>query len=157
MGCKKEHIEMPELAPVNKLKIGDMHEGGLIFYVDASGKHGKLVSAENLERSNNLGRLNWDDAMLKCEEYSEGGHTDWYLPSIEEMEKIYDRLYLKGFGNFTGTFYWSSTEDQDNQSLAWVQKFAISEGEDWFGTYYYMETAVLEKDNNRRFRAVRTF
>ncbi len=157
MGCKKESIEELDLTPDTILKIGDIHEGGIIFYLDITGKHGKLCSTKNMEITNNLGRLNWDTAMSKCEEYSKDGYTDWYLPSIEELEQIYDNLYLNEYGNFTGTFYWSSTEDQDDQNQAWVRKFAVSERESWFGTIYYGETAVVAKDNNRRFRAVRTF
>lgn len=157
ISCQKESIEALDPTPDNLLKIGDIHEGGIIFYIDATGEHGKLCSSENLEKTTNLGRLNWDDAMSKSEAYSEGGFTDWYLPSIEELEQMNNNLYLNDIGNFTETFYWSSTEDQDDQNRAWVQKFAISEKESWFGTIYYGETAVLGKDNNRRFRAVRTF
>jgi hypothetical protein len=35
----------------------------------------------------------------------------WRLPTITELEQIYNNLHKIGIGNFTGA-YWSSTENQ---------------------------------------------
>jgi hypothetical protein len=54
-----------------------------------------------------------------CRNYQGGGYTDWYLPSKDELNKLYiNRNYIGGFVN---NYYWSSTED--NVSLAWGQDF----------------------------------
>ena len=49
-----------------------------------------------------------------------GGYTDWYLPSKDELAKLYAMKVL-GFGGFADNFYWSSTE-YDNY-YAWLQNF----------------------------------
>jgi hypothetical protein len=53
--------------------------------------------------------------------YKGGGYTDWYLPSKNELAKLY-AMKLLGFGGFAGNFYWSSTEDDGND--AWAQNFS---------------------------------
>jgi hypothetical protein len=52
--------------------------------------------------------------------YKGGGYTDWYLPSKNELAKLY-AMKLLGFGGFASGLYWSSSED-DNL-LAWLQYF----------------------------------
>lgn len=42
---------------------------------------------------------------------------EWYLPAIEELEAIYTILYLQGFGNFSASNYWSSTETGQNTAF----------------------------------------
>lgn len=46
---------------------------------------------------------------------------EWYLPAIEELEAIYTILYLQGFGNFSASNYWSSTET--GQTTAFILNF----------------------------------
>jgi len=43
-----------------------------------------------------------------------GGYTDWYLPSLQELNMCYNSITVidrvLGFNNFSGSGYWSSTE-----------------------------------------------
>ena len=47
---------------------------------------------------------------------SEGGYADWYLPSFDALEAVWDKLVddgtgdNSGVGNFDNTLYWSSSE-----------------------------------------------
>ena len=63
-----------------------------------------------------------------------GGYSDWYLPSKDELNKLYiNRVAIGGFAN---NAYWSSTEN-DNFN-AWLQDF-FNGGQDYngkFSTYY---------------------
>lgn len=52
--------------------------------------------------------------------YLGGGYTDWYLPSRDELNKLYAMKVL-GFGGFSDVVYWSSTEAVFN--AAWIQLF----------------------------------
>jgi len=48
-----------------------------------------------------------------------GGYTDWFLPSKDELSKLYTNRVL--IGGFSTSSYWSSSEV--DASLAWVQYF----------------------------------
>jgi hypothetical protein len=52
--------------------------------------------------------------------YAGGGYTDWYLPSKDELNKLY--LNRIDIGDFANGIYWSSTEDDNTK--AWYQNFA---------------------------------
>jgi formylglycine-generating enzyme required for sulfatase activity len=54
-----------------------------------------------------------------CRDYSGGGYTDWYLPSKDELNKVWiNKNIIGGFANF---IYWSSTEN--DYFTAWFQNF----------------------------------
>lgn len=48
-------------------------------------------------------------AARLCGDLVQGGFSDWYLPSQDELNKLY--LNQIAIGGFAGTNYWSSTED----------------------------------------------
>ena len=52
--------------------------------------------------------------------YKGGGYTDWYLPSKDELAKLYAMKVL-GFGGFADDYYWSSTEF--DYFFTWFQYF----------------------------------
>jgi len=49
-------------------------------------------------------------AAKYCTDLVYGGYDDWFLPSIDELELIYDNLKKEYKGNYTNYYYWSSTE-----------------------------------------------
>jgi hypothetical protein len=76
--------------PPDKIRLGDFIYGGVVFWIDSSGQHGLICS-----KSDQAAGILWSEniAMNVCKEYSvtEGGkkYDDWYLPSKEEMFKVY--------------------------------------------------------------------
>jgi hypothetical protein len=46
---------------------------------------------------------------------------DWFLPSKDELDLMYQYLHLNGFGNFINHRYWSSSRGITG---AWQQNFA---------------------------------
>jgi len=54
-----------------------------------------------------------------CGDLNLGGYSDWYLPSKDELNKLY--LKKVEIGGFASAYYWSSTEN-DNY-YAWGQYF----------------------------------
>jgi hypothetical protein len=82
-------------------------------------------------KQNTLDIIATDTGTVKaanlCDEYSVTNGTktydDWYLPSKDELNLMYNNLHKKGIGGFiTGTdVYWTSTEY--DSSFAWYQYF----------------------------------
>ena len=97
------------------LKIGDKTHGGIVAYIDETGKYGLVCSLQN------LGVMELEDAKNKCSELKIGGKDDWYLPSKYELNILYQNLHKKGIGGFTADYYWSSTEYDGVNT--WSQNF----------------------------------
>ena len=68
-------------------------------------------------------------------------YDDWYLPSKDELNKLY--LNKDSVGGFADASYWSSSEGSAN--VAWLQ--------DFYGGYQY----GANKGGTYRVRAVRAF
>jgi ribosomal protein L7/L12 len=51
-----------------------------------------------------------------CKSYNYEGLSDWHLPSLDELKKIYFLFQNKGLGNFSKSNYWSSTEYDANEA-----------------------------------------
>ncbi|MCB0669688.1 MAG: DUF1566 domain-containing protein [Saprospiraceae bacterium] len=95
--------------------VGDYAQGGVVYYVDASGRHGKVLymhSMGYLRWSNVENEFNFEaawsptngagntsaivqhpshifSAASVCSEMAYGGYDDWYLPGIVELSKLY--------------------------------------------------------------------
>lgn len=72
-------------------------------------------------------------------------YDDWFLPSKDELDVMYDNLKALGVGGFAGSGYWSSSEDNGG-GFAWVQNFY--DGDQYYGN---------KNGNGRLVRAVRVF
>ena len=55
-----------------------------------------------------------------CTSYTGGGYTDWYMPSLNELNELY--INQAAIGGFASAYYWSSSEYATN--YAWVQGFS---------------------------------
>jgi hypothetical protein len=107
--------------------------------------------------------LNPHFAAQDCEDLSDGGFIDWYLPAICELGRfvgfganpgcsianpnLYTTLYLNNLGGLAGAFYWSSTEGSlDPSTFIWIQIFVNG------------SMAIFSKDQpNPLVRCIRTF
>ena len=81
-------------------------------------------------------------AARLCGDLVLGGYSDWYLPSKDELNKLY-AMKMLGFGGFANSNYWSSTEY--NNLTAWRQ---------YFGDGYQ---SYNTKGNTFYVRAIRAF
>ena len=119
--------------PLGSVSIGSSYGGGIVFYVDSLG-HG-LVCAPNdigtypfgcsprflrTVEHYGSGLLNTLEIIRQCDEriiaasacdnFTNEGYTDWYLPSKEELGLMLQNLQLQGIGNFSNNLYLSSSE-----------------------------------------------
>jgi len=131
--------------PAADPKMGESFEGGIVFYLDGTGKHG-LAAAPNDQSINtpwfngsfvatnamsltdgsanttaiiNAQGSTGSYAAKLCRDFRGGGKTDWFLPSKDQLNLLYAKKTL--VGGFSNNIYWSSSEyDIGN---AWVQHF----------------------------------
>jgi hypothetical protein len=136
--------------------IGEFFEGGVIFNLwkdNAGVEHGLIADKTNLSInqvwSNVAGvaiganaQISWDglsnsnaiisqvnhfnSAALLCINSNNGGQSDWYLPSIDELNLLWQARFfvnktLSTTANstllpFEGAYYWSSNESNINGS-----------------------------------------
>ena len=152
--------------------IGDTHQGGIVFYLDGNG--GGLIAAPSDQSSATwgcegqsiggtssavgTGAANTTAIVSGCSEtaiaaricadLTLGGYTDWFLPSKDELNLMYENigqgnvLGLGNVGNFADNYYWSSTEYGIN--YAWSQYF-------YYGVPFYR--SKFGTDNVRAVRA----
>jgi hypothetical protein len=77
--------------------------------------------------------------------YAGGGYTDWYLPSQDELSKLY--LNRETIGGFANNHYWSSTVagNLDGGGTAWYRDFSLG------------SQGISYKYRSKYVRAVRAF
>lgn len=75
----------------------------LVKHMDMDGKAYSASSGEDVR----------EYAARKCLDYEHGGYDDWYLPSKEELNLMYENLHKNGLGSFANNVYWSSSGYDD--------------------------------------------
>ncbi len=122
---------------------GQSYGGGILFYIDYTGKHGLIaatseygapwgcsgLSIPGTARTLNTGNPNTVTIMEGCLErpiaasicagMNQGGKSDWFLPSKEELNQMY--LKKDFIGDFGNDNYWCSS--QYDASHAYSQNF----------------------------------
>ena len=74
-------------------------------------------------------RYTWAEAKAYAAELRLGGHKDWRLPTIEELESLVVRLDgaptidRVAFPDTPAEFFWSSSPNADDTSYAWGVNF----------------------------------
>jgi hypothetical protein len=120
--------------------VGQLYQGGVIVFVDSTGTGGLIAGKFDIETdiefepapntivlyatSHTDGAANTASlvagfgagtyAAMSCDSYSFGGFSDWFLPSIYELELIFRSNYVMGVYALDwqgANFYWSSTQD----------------------------------------------
>lgn len=130
---------------VKAIQLEDNFGGGIVVWLDATGRHGIVAAQQGLNFSSEWGCKgihvpdtkaeigsgqantkailqtcsNSTKAAKFCDTLTHNGFTDWYLPSKDELSLLYQHRDAIGFNN---TERWSSTEG-DNANSAWAQPF----------------------------------
>lgn len=159
------------------LNIGDLYEGGVIFYIDSTGEHGLICAlldqgfdaewgcptlvnfgAKGLEigagAQNTIDIINacnsLNIAASLCNDFEYNGYDDWFLPSRDELDSLFQHRDI-------------------------VQKISLENnggylngGEYWSSSHYLENTVWIQnfsagnqfseqKDKINYVRAIRTF
>ena len=156
-----------------KLVIGDSYQGGIIAYIDNTGQHGLIaaptdqstgirwnngsyitIGATGLTigtgQSNTIKIIqaqgNGSYAAKLCDDLVLNGYNDWFLPSKDELNILYqNKNLIGGFISNAYSYYWSSSEY--DISRAWDHIFSSSSS----------GQSNTNKNNTFRVRAVRYF
>ncbi len=103
---QKEVVKVDPIESSTELKIGQKYQGGIIFYLDNSGKHGKVCSESD------IGRFDWGSAIKKCQNLNLNGYSDWYLPTMNDLKLLYtQKQIIPSLSRYEDSF-WSSTETE---------------------------------------------
>ena len=176
---------------LTQYQVGDLTEGGIVFYVDETGQHGLVAALEDLTEGATdpygfgfgyewgcyfenvsgadgeaigTGYQNTMDIVNQGCATENGGitaaqaaldaeindYSDWYLPSNDELNEMYNTIgpgglgsNIGGFGNSNDSYYWSSSEI--NNMTAWSIDFGNG------------GTGDDDKVNPSRVRVIRAF
>ena len=98
-----------------------VHSNGVVNLVEADGVWGFSLYGNDYEvmPEDISGEYKWEDAKNTCESSSAYDHNDWILPTIENLDFMYNnRIAL----NMNGTWYWSSTPKRQGSTSAMFEK-----------------------------------
>ena len=71
-------------------------------------------------------------AAKACKDYRGGGKSDWFLPSKDELNALYENR--EWAENMQKKWYWSSSQYYDSNYLAWGQ--GLKDGDQYLGSKY---------------------
>jgi hypothetical protein len=152
--------------PEPPLEVGSFYQGGVVFYVDGNG-HGLIAATSDqsigaywgcegtsITTQNIIGTglVNTEAIYVTCPQagiaaricydLDLNGYTDWYLPSKDELDLVYQNQ--AAIGGFNNGLYWSSS--QATPTTAYYKNFSNGNSSSNFKSGY-----------NYRVRAIRSF
>ena len=166
-------------------KVGDFREGGIVFWVDPNDENKGLVVDlndisssspwgcynENIAGANGIeigtGSTNTSEildscsvpntAAYLCNNSTNGGYTDWFLPTIDEFKEITNNLNLVNSmitanggsaipsSSAVTDYYWTSRRHPSGHTHAFYFRIYVNGG------------GTTNRDANFRVRAIRAF
>ena len=138
--------------------IGQFYGGGIIFYIDSTGLHGLISAISDLSTGAQwgcygtliggtgtavgTGQANTKAIVNGCSESGiaarlcydlvMNGYSDWFLPSQDELNLLYQQEVV--VGGFASNYYWSSSEY--GKDYVWIQAFMSG------NQYYYYKNST---------------
>lgn len=140
------HLDAIRFKKETRLAVGTYYQGGIIAYLDVTNQHGLIAAPDDQSTgiqwyngSNVItgatyttigtGKSNTETiiqvqglgvyAAKLCDDLVLNGYDDWYLPSKDELNILYQNRDL--IGGFTTNDYWSSSGNGSKN--AWYQHF----------------------------------
>ena len=93
--------------------VGDIGPaGGIIFSIDPVSGDATILepAARGWSGATDDVKLGWDAAMARAEVYNGGGKTDWFLPTMDQLQVMYIFNGRNTIGGFTAGKYWSKNQ-----------------------------------------------
>lgn len=126
---------VPATSDLPSYTVGQLAQGGRVFFVDETGRHGLAAATTDqsasikwfnvnfhitgatrvgvyggLANTSDIVRVeeNGSYAAKIAQSHTGGGFGDWHLPSLEELRLMYNQKNV--IGGFANINYWTSTE-----------------------------------------------
>jgi len=149
LSCSSDDNAPPPIV----LQLGDLHEGGIIFYLDETGEHGLVCALKDQSsgvywgcqttgidgadgKEIGAGAQNTIDIYETCKgnqyaaelciDYESGGFDDWIMPSIDELKAL------------------SLNKDLVDEALEKNSGKAIDDGDYWSSTEASLNTVYFQ-------------
>lgn len=135
------------LLTLQTLQIGDLYQGGYVFQINEDGT-GLVASLEDIEV------LPWNDAMLAASNSTAEGFEDWRLPTLEELELMYNTIgqgadNVGGFSTVDYGNYWSSQIYPDyvweGVEILSVFSFVTGSSDEYGDSATYVHTRIIRE------------
>jgi hypothetical protein len=156
-------------AEAQPVKVGQEFQGGIVFFVDSTGRHGLIAAPYDIGTYPLIYRTEWEvkgasgidigtgrqntvnllkyctfdgqTAPFYCTTFNNDGYKDWFLPSIDELEILFRAD--TNIGGFKRGYYWSST--------------VAAQFYGWAESYYEGGTRMLSPYAKLNVRPIRAF
>jgi hypothetical protein len=109
--------------------------------VSLTGADGTAIGTGNQNTTDIITGCGGSNAAKSCYDLVQNGYSDWYLPSKDELNKLY--LNNGSIGMWTSTNYWSSSEVSSTTAYAQIFSTGLQ--------------SAQGKTNTYRVRAIRSF
>jgi hypothetical protein len=136
-------------AEAQPVKVGQEFQGGIVFFVDSTGRHGLIAAPYDIGTYPLIYRTEWevkgasgiDIGTGRQNTVNNDGYKDWFLPSIDELEILFRAD--TNIGGFKRGYYWSST--------------VAAQFYGWAESYYEGGTRMLSPYAKLNVRPIRAF
>ena len=95
---------------------------------------------------------NWNYAISTCQNLSTNNYYDWHLPTLTELDFVYQYRINYNLDFLVAHNHWSSTSYDNNNGMAWLQNCSSLDE-----NYHGGNQAVATKDSTLYARCVRSF
>ena len=143
IACSDKDKDKEEPKETGSPELGAFYQGGVVFYLNEAKTHGLICAVKDLSFPavwcDDTGEISGADgtsigtgmqnsldivagcsggsAARQCLDLTSGGFDDWFLPSLDELNEMYQRREVinataasNGGAAFAEDTYWSSTE-----------------------------------------------
>ena len=95
-----------------QVKPGDKKDGGVVYWVDDTGKHGLIAYGKD------LGIMKWERAVQSCKDLGAG----WHLSTKDELDKLY-----KARLDIVASYFFFQSSTVAEGGAVWIQSLQSGE------------------------------
>ena len=130
----KQHQDLIDDKLRGLYKVHEGPAGGFIFTQHEDGTYVECWTHDEPRE------MSWNEVQKLLQTLNRGGYNDWSLPTKNELDKMFDNK--DQIGKFQNAWYWSDTEEKEDEFRAWLQNFSTGDQTNFFKSLYSRVRAV---------------